>query len=246
MLNLNRNLLVALAVAACVAYVACEDDDDGPTSPPVPDTFPPTVSAIEAIDVNHVEVTFSEEVDRGTAENPGNYFIVTAAAPEDTVAIVAVALKSGDRTVSITTSDMTNQTLVISLDGVRDQAGNEIADPIERNFAGTNDLDTTDPVLAYSNPAHNAQDVVTNPLVRITFSEPIVFQSFLDGTTWSSAGGDVTFTANTEDSLHVTLTPSAVLEENTLYTIEMTGIQDLAGNVMADEELRFTTGDLAD
>ena len=246
MLNMTRNLLVALAVAGCVAVVACEDDDDPPVAPPVPDTFPPTVQAVEAVDVNHVEVTFSEEVDRGTAENPANYTIFTLAAPEDTLTTVAVALKSGDRTVSITTSDMTNETLVISLDGVRDQAGNEIADPIERNFTGTNDLDTTDPVLAFSNPAHNAQDVVTNPLVRITFSEPIVFQSFLDGTTWSSVPGVVQFTANTEDSLHVTLTPSALLEENTQYTITMTGIQDLAGNEMATEELRFTTGDLSD
>ncbi|HEU4929335.1 MAG TPA: Ig-like domain-containing protein [Candidatus Krumholzibacteria bacterium] len=246
MLKSNRKLFVALAVAACVAYVACEDDDDGTTGPPVPDTFPPTVSAVQAIDVNHVEVTFNEALDRGTAENPDNYLIVTSGAPEDTLTTVAVALKSGDRTVSITTSDMTNQTWVIFIDGVRDLEGNEIANPIERSFAGTDNVDTTDPSIAYTNPAHNAQDVLTNPLVKITFSEPIVFQTFLNGTTWSSGLGDVDFTANTEDSLHVTLTPTAVLQENTLYTIVMTGIQDPAGNEMSTEELRFTTTDLAD
>lgn len=246
MLNLTRNLMVSLAVAACVAVVACEDNDDNPITPPRPDSDPPTVSAVEAIDINHVGVTFNEELDRGSAENPANYFIRTSGAPDDTLTIVAVALKSGDRTVNITTSDMTNQQFVISIDGVRDTEGNEIAAPIQRNFAGTNDLDTTDPEFAYSSPAHNAQDVVTNPQVRITFSEPIVFQSLLDGTTWSSSSGDVDFTANTEDSLHVTLTPSAVLAENTLYTIDMTGIRDLAGNVMASRELRFTTGDLSD
>ena len=58
--------------------------------------------------------------------------------------------------------------------------------------------------------------------------------------------GNVDFTANTEDSLHVTLTPTAVLDENTLYTIEFAGIEDLAGNEMATEELKFTTTDLAD
>ena len=246
MLKSNRNLFVALAVAACVAYVACEDDDDGPVTPPRPDTDPPTVSAVEAIDINHVEVTFNEPLDRGTAENPDNYLIVTSGAPEDTLTTEAVALKSGDRTVSITTSDMTNGTLVIYIDGVRDEEGNEIANPIQRSFAGTNDLDTTDPEITYTSPAHNAQDVVTNPLVKITFSEPILFQSLVGGTTWSSTSGDVDFTANTEDSLHVTLTPTALLQENTLYTITMMGVQDLAGNEMATEELKFTTTDLAD
>jgi len=246
MLKSNRNLLVALAVAACVAYVACDDDDDGPTTPPRPDTDPPTISAVESIDLNHVEVTFNEALDRGTAENSDNYLIVTSGAPEDTLTIGAVALKSGDRTVSITTSDMTNQQLVIFIDGVRDQEGNEIANPIQRSFTGTNDLDTTDPEIAYSSPANNAQDVVTNPLVKITFSEPILFQSLIGGTTWSSTSGNVDFTANTEDSLHVTLTPTAVLQENTLYTIEFTGIEDLAGNEMSTEQLKFTTTDLAD
>ena len=246
MLKLNRNLYVSLAVAACVVYVACEDNDDRPVTPPRPDTDPPTISAVEAIDINHVEVTFNEPLDRGTAENEDNYFIVSSGAADDTLTIGPVALRSGDRTVSITTSDMTNQTWVISIDGVRDKEGNEIAAPIQRNFAGTEDQDTTDPAVVHTIPAHNAQDVLTNPQVRITFSEPILFQSFLDGTTWSSVPGIVDFTADTEDSLHVVLTPTAVLQENTLYTIVMTGIEDLAGNEMATEELKFTTTQLFD
>ncbi len=246
MLKSTQNLLVALAMAACVAFAACEDNDDPPVAPPRPDTDPPTVSAVEGIDVNHVAVTFGEEIDRGTAENPNNYMIVTSGAPEDTLTIVAVALKSGDRTVNITTSDVPNQTLTIFIDGVRDTEGNEIANPIQRTFMGSNAPDTTDPELAYTNPAHNAQGVLTNPQVKITFSEPILFQSLLDGTTWSSASGDIGFTANTDDSLHVTLTPTALLQENSLYSIDMTGIQDLAGNEMTSRELRFTTGDLSD
>ena len=67
--------------------------------------------------------------------------------------------------------------------------------------------------------------------------------ALIAGTTWSATLGDVAFTANTEDSLHVSLVPNSALAPDTRYTLDFDDVQDLSGNTMTSETLIFTTAD---
>ncbi|HEU4928873.1 MAG TPA: Ig-like domain-containing protein [Candidatus Krumholzibacteria bacterium] len=234
-----------LFLTLLLAVAGCDDDDDNGISGP--DTTPPVISDVDVIDESHIEVRFNEDVDRGGAEDAGNYMIIETVTPRgepvDTLTVTGVALQSDDRTVSITTSAMNEAPHEIIVTGVQDDEGNGIETPVIAVFTGTDNPDTSPPELLFSNPANNAINVITNPLIELTFSEPILLSSLLDGTTLSSTLGEVEFTAETDDSVHVTITPTTVLERDTRYTLEFEGVQDPLGNVMSTQSISFTTTD---
>ncbi len=200
--------------------------------------------------MNHIEVEFNENVERASAEDIAHYTIVettkalsASIAPDDTLAIVAIALKSDQRTVSITAT-MNPAPYDITIAGVKDASGNTIQTPVVASFTGTSDPDVTPPEIADRSPAPNATGVATSTSVLIVFSEPIFFPSLVAGASWSSSSGDVGFDADTQDALYIYLIPASPLALGTQYTVTLTGVEDLAGNVMPIATWSFrTSGD---
>jgi hypothetical protein len=234
-----------LFLTLLLAVAGCDDDDDNPMGGNVPDETAPTIASIKTIDASHTEVKFSEVVDVAGAEDLGNYSIVETATPGgepvDTLTVTRAVLKPDQRTVALTTSAMNEAPYRISITGVQDEEGNVIDEPVVRMFTGSDDPDTTPPELLSSDPADEARDVSTDPSIELVFSEPIALSSLTEGATLSSELGDVLFTAETDDSLHVTIVPDTPLEPDTRYTLEFSGIEDVLGNVMSTESFSFTT-----
>ncbi len=238
----NRIQLIALLLALPLAFVACEDDDDTSGGVTGPDTTPPVIWGVDAIDVNHIEVTFNENIERASAENSDNCFIVEfVGAPVDTLEVVGAALKNNSRTVVITTSAMNDAPHVITVDGIADATGNQIGEPVQKTFAGTDNPDMTRPEIAYFEPHAQSRIVATDADIFFTFTEPIKMATFLSGATITTTAGPIVFTAQSDDSLHVSVVPSEPLDPDTRYTVELNDIEDLAGNVMNDITWWFQT-----
>ncbi len=234
-----------LFLTLLIAVAGCDDDDDNPVGNPGPDTKAPGIASVQAVDANHIEVKFNEDVAAEGAENLGNYAIYQTATPGgdvvDTLAVNAAVLQSDDRTVTLITSAMNSAPYRVDITGVQDMSGNEIQEAMTRTFTGTDDPDTTPPEILSSDPLNEARDIATDSSVDLVFSEPILTSSLIAGTLWSSEADTVLFSVNTDDSLHVSLVPNEPLAAETRYTMDFDDIQDLSGNAMTSQSLTFTT-----
>ena len=134
------------------------------------------------------------------------------------------------------------ETYTVSLLGVKDKAGNVLADT-EWTFATTSQVDNTPPTIVSTSPAHLARNVNVNTEFSVTFSEPMNPRgSHIDGDpffrgypAWSDDGRTVTYKYSWED-----------LEENQQYTVtvEPGDVFDMSGNTVQDPRVViFTTGD---
>ena len=93
-----------------------------------PDFEPPLISAAAAVDVNHVRVDFNEPLNATEAGLPANYAITG-------LAVSQAELLSGDRSVLLTTSAMSNgASYTLQVSNVRDLAGNTIVPGSSVNF----------------------------------------------------------------------------------------------------------------
>ncbi len=105
------------------------------------------------------------------------------------------------------------------------------------------EIDTTPPsILYYGTVGSSDQNVVTDTQVFLVFSEPvqpIATSDFYISTSSSSIAGTILQTGE-----RAVLTPSSELRYETQYTVTVSNIRDLAGNVMPDFHWAFrTTGD---
>ncbi|RNF53082.1 DUF4347 domain-containing protein, partial [Marinomonas hwangdonensis] len=114
-------------------------------------------------------------------------------------------------------------------------------------------IDTTGPTLSSSSPADNAVQVTQSGDIILTFDEDISGISGVDNISLVNVTTGVTvesFNAGTLTILGktLTITPSADLDEATMYAIRVDGnaVRDIAGNTYAgisdNTTLNFTTG----
>ncbi|WP_299924335.1 DUF4082 domain-containing protein [uncultured Nocardioides sp.] len=101
--------------------------------------------------------------------------------------------------------------------------------------------DTTKPTVTARTPAPDATGVVVGTDVTATFSEPVQ-QSTL-GLELRAPGGALVTGATTYDAATrtATLDPGAALAASTTYTATVTGVRDVAGNVIDPVSWSFTT-----
>ncbi len=246
----------AIALIALMLVAGCSDDD-GPAGGGPGDTTAPSIGSVTAIDANHVDVVFSEPVQRGSAEASNNYGIVQGdepilregdakAAPGDPLDVYSAALSSDGRTVTLTTATMFNASYEMTITRVKDLNGNTIAAGGVQAFNGSDDPDETPPAIVYRSPAPGATGVQSSAILTMTFSEPVNGATFVGGFSLSSGGGDVEVGADSEDGVHVVVFPLIPLELNTEYTASLTGLQDESGNTMPDESWTFRTASTPD
>jgi Bacterial Ig-like domain len=251
----------ALFSAALLIALAGCGSDDNTTSTETPDTTPPAVTSVMAIDGSHIDVTFNEKVQRSGAENSGNYVIIqtTTARPEpvmvaepsapgDTLRIATVSLSTDQLTASITTNDpmsAVNYDMIVT--GVKDASGNAIAEAVATSFAGSIDPDVTPPALVYRNPGPGATGVAIAQPIEFTFSEAVDYFSVVNGLGWTRTNGGIPVPFDVDfDGNHFTLTPSVLLSPGTQYTVSLTGVQDYFANVMPMTSWSYTTTSTAD
>lgn len=237
----------AVPLALLILTVTLSACDDDPFRVPA-DNTPPSVSSVEAIDQAHLLVTFNEPLNRISAEEEDHFSIVetSPSAPVDgasaEVPIMAVALLSDQRTVSLTVLDISGiNPYQLTVTGVSDAHGNTIA-PVQRNFQGSSDADVTPPELVYRSPGANATGARLTTSVTVTFSEPIASLSPTSQAIWTTGPRTIQFQAHfLRDGAHRELVPLAVLEPGTVYTVRLSGITDHAGNTMPTVSWSFTT-----
>lgn len=128
------------------------------------DLVPPTVSKVVAVDNKTVKVTFDEKVIKATAQDPTNYVI-----NGDLGAALKASLSSTDgKTVTLTTPEqVANKAYTITINGVQDLSGNELANVKVGFVSQRTSNDTEAPEVLYIEALYKDE-------IRVHFNEAVV------------------------------------------------------------------------
>ncbi|MDE2462841.1 MAG: Ig-like domain-containing protein, partial [Alphaproteobacteria bacterium] len=145
-----------------------------------------------------------------------------------------------------------NTTYTITIQGLRDSAGNLMTKAFQSSFTTGSSLDNTAPTIVRVDPANNATNVPTNVRYTVQFSKAID-PSTLTTTTFSvvdnTANAPITGTIQV-DSTNMTayFVPNQLLPPDRSFTVTLTtGVKDFAGHGLAsNSSFTFTTGASAD
>lgn len=251
--------LDALAQYTATVTTGVEDSAGNPlaadftwsfTTGPVPDTTPPTVSAVSPADAatgvaldSAVSATFSEAMTNATLTN--TTFILTQTSGGEVVGgRVSISGATATFVPSVALIAGANYTATITT-GVQDAAGNPLAANFAWTFTTAVALDTTPPAVSATSPANNATDVALDAPISATFSEAMTNATLNPAsfTVATSGGAPVAGTVNVSGNT-ATFTPSAPLAASTQYSATITtAASDAAGNALAaDFTWFFATG----
>jgi YD repeat-containing protein len=112
-------------------------------------------------------------------------------------------------------------------------------------FTTGNAIDTAPPVVTLVSPPDGLSGVPVNAEIRVRFNKTINPLTVNAATIQVSGGGQtavassLSFSNNNQD---VVLTPQEAFPDNTLLTVAISGVQDLAGNNVVSKTTQFTTG----
>ncbi|HEX5133282.1 MAG TPA: Ig-like domain-containing protein [Candidatus Krumholzibacteria bacterium] len=240
-----RSSLLALPLVLAIA--SCGSDS---TSTAPPDTTPPAVTSVTAVDLFHVDVTFNEAVQRASAEQSSNYIIriLPPAMATDTLTIAFATLGTDQRTVTLSTWAMGPAEYSIGIAGVKDASGNAIQTPVVTTFNGTDAADTTPPVLVDRSPTPGATGVGVGQPVTLRFSEVVDLTAGGSDPEWvvTGGGGPVSFQTEQVGYAEFALVQDAPLAAGTQYTVTLNGVLDAGGNPMPGTSWSFTTTNQTD
>jgi YD repeat-containing protein len=128
------------------------------------------------------------------------------------------------------------------------QGTNGLALPFTQNpvfFVTGAGTDTVAPAIVSVSPPNGSVNVGDNAEVRVVFSKPINPLT-VNGTTIQLTGGGTTAVPDSisfgNNNQSVLLVPHAPLPDNTLMTLAISGVTDVAGNAVAPQTTTFTTG----
>lgn len=128
----------------------------------------------------------------------------------------------------------------------RDLSGNTLGNNSRYFNTGVND-DTAGPIVLESTVSDTQTGVPINARLNVRFNEML---SPLDVSNISlvSDGDDIPFNVSlTRSRSLITIVPKQLLEDGTSYTLSVSGMKDISGNVQgSDFEVSFTTGDDVD
>jgi len=233
--------MLALFVAGC-------SSSDSPVSNGTTDNTPPTIASVTAVDQGHVDVVFSEGVNKDSAERTDHYQLVTTllvvgSSPVAEIGINSASRDDDQKTVHLTTdSPMQNVSYDLHVTGVQDLHGNLIAEGAMSSFTGSTAQDVTPPTVVDRDPAPGATGVGVGQAVMVQFSEGMDYSSVLSAFSWTRAGGTVSWDVQTDNGNVFTFQSTSPLLNSTQYTVTIgTGAHDYAGNPLAQTSWSFTT-----
>ena len=242
----------------CSESTSPEADGEG-------DTTPPGLSSVTPIDVYHLEVAFSEEVDESTAEYRDNYSIHrygwTALAESeppksgldfgDTLYVESAILQAGGESVmlSVNPQMLLGGMYHLVADNIEDLDGNGMTGPDTLNFVGVNTPDETPPEIVDRSPSPGETGVGIGQSVTVTFSEPMDYGSVAAAFSWKTPGDvDVSFEMHEMEPYIFVFIPEYPLENGTTYMAAFAAstAQDYAGNYLSAVSWTYTTTNVVD
>jgi len=254
--------MVSMSLVTMFLWLGCSSDE-GPSGGGPPDTTPPVVTSVTAMDATHVQVTFDEQVSRPSAERTDHYSIVEITAAETAtratgtgeepndpetalptqVEIAAAVLQSGGKTVLLTTgTNMSTNAYDMLVSGVSDASGNKMTGVSTTEFTGQNTPDLTAPFIVMRTPGAGATGAGTSQPVTVSFSEPMADVTVLEAFSWTSSKGSVRFSMQKTNETEYAFSPLSPIDRSTIYTVTLTGAaRDWAGNSLAQTSWTFTT-----
>jgi hypothetical protein len=226
------------------------------TDPTNPDVTAPVISSTEpALDETEVPenasiiINFSEVISKKSIKATSISILETGVVP----VIGITRLIGGDQQLLFTPSallkDYTSYT--VNVNGVKDLAGNTIAEEFEFTFETGNTVDTVRPTISAINPKNNALDVPVNAALTVVMSERIDPDTFtndsfyvLDTSTNVRVEGLIDVK---DDSQTITFTPNTAFLVGRRHRIYLSSaIKDLFGNTLSARNYYFTTAFDAD
>jgi len=240
-----------LVVLSLLVVTGCSDD--GPPALGPTDSMPPTIAAVIPVDALHFDVTFSEPIRESRPNQwvskfqlfeavsaPGTGSLA-AASPGDPLPISTAYLEPNQKTVSIVTAlSMNGRPYNLTVVGVSDLHGNELARPLQALFTASNVPDTTPPQIVAQSPSPGAIDMPVNAGVRVKFSEPVEYAP--GDITWTSQSGPVYVSRiDVGDPTEILLFGDAPLTHNELQHVAISGVNDMSGNSIVGANWSFRT-----
>ncbi|MEQ1794754.1 MAG: Ig-like domain-containing protein [Nitrospira sp.] len=215
-----------------------------------PDTLPPTVAQANPADGSGaaptnsvVSVEFSEPINATTIEAT-NFSITTGGVPVVGRYTFAEGGHGKNSIVTFIPNQLLlpNTTYLLSVtSGVKDSAGNS-AVPATVTFTTAGGIDNVVPMVLSTTPTSGATDFPATGLpVTVTFSEPVNPLTINPNTV--NFGGTIrNFTIGlSQNNTVLTVTPLVPLFAATSYTLQLLGVQDVAGNPLASTSVSFRT-----
>lgn len=250
--NANEISLIADVNHTQVVVYVLSNVDQNPTisNPPPPDNTPPVVSSSfpsgSSVQLNSaIYLQFGEEMDPTTV-NTTNITVlpsISYTVTKDSVIPSKVLIIPSANLANSTTYTITASTALADLDG------NFMASPYSFSFttvAAPPPPDTTPPTVVSTTPSNNTTGVSLSILPTISFSEAVK-SSTLTTTTNIKLFSDANNTAigiasikQSTDQKTATLTTSG-LAYGTKYRLEVSNVQDLAGNAMSAKYTSYFT-----
>ncbi|MEW6182912.1 MAG: Ig-like domain-containing protein [Bacillota bacterium] len=211
-----------------------------------PDTVAPTVQSTDPVDSatdvivgKTITVTFSENIQAGSAYASVNI-------KDQTGADVAFAKSiAGDVLTIDPTSNLSysvSYTVYVPANSIKDMGDNGLA--ADCTFSFTTEADTTPPAVQSTDPANGAAGVVVGKTITVTFSENIqAGDNYAQITLKDNNNNNAAFTKSIADAV-LTIDPTGDLNSNLTYTasIPAGAIKDLLNNATTSEySFSFTT-----
>jgi glucose/arabinose dehydrogenase len=223
----------------------------------IPDNTPPLISSVSpqngAVDIlisANASAVFNEAMNASTI----NGSTVELRNASNTLIATSISYNSGTRTLTLTPSaSLVNSTVYTVIikggsSGVKDVAGNALVGDYSWSFT-TVAADLTPPIVTSVTPANGATGISLSTAASATFNEAMnaatITNSTIELRNQSNIliAGSVSYNAAT---MTITVTPSSLLANSTVYTITIkggsSGVKDVAGNPLAvDHSSSFTT-----
>lgn len=183
------------------------------------DMAKPTITAFDRISARVYVLTFSEPLHNDTATNASNYTFSGG------LKATSLQLSSDKRQVTLTTSNQANNTRYwLTVKNIKDLAGNVMDPRSDLSIVGSNDA--SKPTIVEADFKVNADASLT-----VRFSEQVNRDIAVQTGRYSINGLSILSAAIDGEGRTVTLRTSAQLDK-TIYSLTVSGIPDLAGNVM--------------
>ncbi len=192
-----------------------------------------------------VSVTFSEAMDPASITT-ATFLVADAGSSKSGTITIGGGNRIATFTPNAPFSAGSDCTVTIQT-GVKDAAGNSLANAYTWHFSTGTTNDGVPPTVIAVIPASGATNVCLNTAVTVLFSEEFDPASVTGATFTISQGANPVSGAIEIVGPTATLKPSVNLQPNTSYTGTITGVRDLSGNVMSGAfTWTFTTGTAID
>ncbi len=224
--------VVVTNVTDVAGNVLNADNDEYQFGGLAPDTTKPQLSSAVGLSSTSVQVTFNENVDEATAEDIANYAIAG-------LTVVKAERQTDKKVVKLTTSAQTQGTIYkVIVTNVTDVAGNVInADNDEYQFGGMA-ADSTKPQVV-------SAVALTGTTVAVTFSEALDSTSATKAYNYyfgSELGYGTSVSKSTVTTDGTVWDVTTATQASKVYTLDVTGVTDVAGNVLDEDNDTATFG----